>query len=159
MKVRGGIWFLIYDGTDLKWIIPHIYLTTDSDRVVYVISPWIDLNIELFFTWLPDSPLLSFLNVIKYFSEKRVRTILILSENEKDNMLNLKSIHMVKKYGMEYHYVENLHSKALVGQRLMYIGSANMTYSGLNRNQEVVTIERVYNQKEILKKLLGGLQI
>ncbi|MEM0135069.1 MAG: phospholipase D-like domain-containing protein [Thermoplasmatales archaeon] len=150
---------MIYEGTDLKWIIPYIYLTSDRGGVVYVISPWIDINIELSLTWKLDSSIMSFLEVIKSFSEREVKTIILLSETEKGNSLNLKSISQFEKHELEYHYIKNLHSKAVLGQRLMYIGSANITYSGLNRNQEAVTIERVYDQKENLKKLFGGLQL
>ncbi len=149
---------MIYEGTDLKWIIPYVYLTSDSGSFVYVISPWIDIDVALTITWVQNSATLSFSELIKSFSEKKVGTVFFLSETEKHNSLNVKSLRLIEHYGWECHFIKNLHSKAVVGLRLMYIGSANLTYSGLNKNQEAVTIERVYDQKENLKQLLGGVQ-
>ncbi len=66
-----------------------------------------------------------------------------------------KSITELSKLGFIVKVIENLHSKAVIGETLMYQGSANITYSGLYRNRESITLTVVNNQDEVLRKLLG----
>jgi len=66
-----------------------------------------------------------------------------------------KSVSELKKCGFSLRVVENLHLKAIIGDVLAYIGSANITYNGIYNNKEIVTVRAINNQDEILRKLLG----
>lgn len=150
---------MIYKGTDLKWIVPHIYLLSDTQSVIYIIAPWIDVEVEFSFTWLYAPKTFSLLEIADKFRERNIQTVFIFSKEEEDNNINVKSIRTLSMHNFQFYFVRNLHAKAIVGQRIMYIGSANITYSGMNRNAEAVTIERVVSQYNSLSQLIGGSEI
>lgn len=151
--------YLIYKGNDLKWIIPNIYLLSDPGSAVYVISPWIDVDVKFSITWCSNSRVFSLLELAARFDKRNVKTVFVFSKDEDNNVINVKSKEMISKHNFDFYFVRNLHAKAVVGQRLMYIGSANITYSGMNRNTEAVKIEKVCNQKDSLRQLIGGSEL
>lgn len=152
----GGTVSLIYNGADLKWIIPHIYLITDPNKTVYTISPWLDIEIRLKISWENKKPELTMLELAKSFRKRGIKSIFFLSDQEKENKLNKRSMKLLREEDFEYTLIDKLHTKAIIGERLAYFGSANITFSGLNINNEAVTLERVTSQSEIIDQTIGG---
>ncbi len=64
-----------------------------------------------------------------------------------------KSSADLTKLGFSVKVIENLHTKAVIGDVLMYQGSANITYSGLYSNIESVTLMAINNQEEVLRRV------
>jgi phosphatidylserine/phosphatidylglycerophosphate/cardiolipin synthase-like enzyme len=156
MKVKEVIVSLIFKGPDLKWIIPHIYLVSSEEDTVYFISPWIDVHVELVTTWPDNEKCILLIDLAKHFRESKIDSVFLFSKGQEYNELNSRSIKTLSKENFKYDFVDNLHAKAVVGKRLMYMGSANITYSGMNRNEEAVNISYVNNQEVVLKQLIGG---
>lgn len=140
----------------MKWIIPYIYLTTAENHEVFIISPWIDPNVLLDFTWINENYEITLLDLaLEYESKHNVKSHFIFSDIDTDNKINQRSSSLLKNKGLEYSFLSKLHMKAVVGERLLYHGSANITYSGINLNSEFVTLERILNQTFILRNILG----
>jgi hypothetical protein len=147
---------LIYKGKDLKWIIPYIYLTTSENQEVFIVSPWIDVNVLLSLPWIDNNYTITLLDlVLQYKSKRNIESHFIFSDSDTDNKLNQKSSYLLRREGIGSKGLKNLHMKAVAGQRLLYHGSANITYSGMNLNSELVTLERISNQTLTIRNLLG----
>ena len=155
MEEMGGTEYLIYKGSDLKWILPHIYVLTENGNKVYVISPWIDVRVRLNVTWVSEHSEYTLMELAKIFMRRNIKTVFVFSETEKDSEINNESINMLSGSNFEVLFVRNLHAKAIIGQRLMYLGSANITYSGLYRNTEAATLSAVNDQQESLTQIFG----
>ena len=117
------------------------------------------MTVKLSIVWDPELLNFTLLDLAMEYLNKGTNTIFVFSKAEEDNKINRKSAEMISEYNFECHFVKNLHTKALVGQRLMYIGSANITYSGLYKNAEAVTLERINGQKESLLQLIGETEL
>jgi hypothetical protein len=66
------------------------------------------------------------------------------------------SLEQFEKEGFKVNVIKGLHMKAVLGYYLLYLGSANVTYSGIYKNREIVTISVVEKaQKEVLSRLLA----
>jgi len=144
-----------YKGKDLAKIIPTIYALANTGSYIYVISPWLNIDVPLIIPWKTTDKEISFINLIELERKRNVNSIFILSTMSREDKETQKSVSELKKRGFSLRVVENLHLKAIIGDVLAYIGSANITYNGIYNNKENVTLRAVNNQDEILRKLLG----
>ena len=146
---------MIYKGSVLKWILPHIYLLTDTGKKVYIISPWIDARVKIYVSWYIERPERTLKELANLFARKGVRTVFVFSEDERNNDINKRSESLLDGNAFEILYIKGLHAKAVIGQRLMYLGSANITFSGIYRNTEAANLEIVKDQQESLAQIFG----
>jgi len=122
------------------------------------LSPWINVNLELN---LPKDCLrdkvssrrIKLIDLIKIIREhKNVNTIFyIKSESE-----NEQSIKILKENGFIVHIIEHLHDKAIISDKLIYRGSANITESGIYKNIEGCRLEECETSpEEYLREIIG----
>lgn len=140
---------------DLSQIIPTIYSLATPGTSVYVLSPWLNIHVVLIIPWKTmdrEVPLIDFV-----ISERRrgVDSIFLVSTMARDDKETQRSIKELNSLGFRTKVIENLHSKAVVGNLLMYQGSANITYNGLYNNIESVTVTAINNQEDALRRLLS----
>ena len=144
-----------YKEKDLARIIPTIYALADPGTSIYVLSPWLNVDVPLIIPWKTADKEVSFINFIESERQRGVNSIFLVSTMARDDKETQKSISELNKRGFSLKVVENLHLKAIIGDVLMYIGSANITYNGIYNNKESVTVKAIDNQYEVLKGLLG----
>ncbi|MEM3191102.1 MAG: hypothetical protein QXV17_07375 [Candidatus Micrarchaeaceae archaeon] len=145
-----------YKGKDLAYIIPTIYSLAAPGTSVYVLSPWLNIFVPLIIPWKRDERNISFLDLIVSERQQGINSIFFVSGMAKNDKETQTSISELTKRGFSINIVENLHSKAVVGDLLMYQGSANLTYSGIYNNIEAVFVRTLNNQEEVLSGLLSS---
>jgi len=124
----------------LVHIIPTIYLTASENSTIYVVSPWVNLDLELILPRGLDKlditlnvRTITFLEFIKKMRELRgVKTVFLMKKDKN----NEKTIEVLRKENFEVHFYDNIHVKAVISDKLIYTGSANLTKSGILSNIE-----------------------
>lgn len=140
---------------DLSQIIPTIYSLSTPGTSVYVLSPWLNIHVEVVIPWEKADKEISFIEFVVAERRRGVDSVFFVSTMAKDDKETQRSITELTDLGFSIKVVENLHSKAMVGNMLMYRGSANITYNGLYNNIESVTVTVTGNQEEVLRGLLA----
>jgi len=147
-----------FSSRELAHLIPTIYLLASSDSIVYIISPWINVNLELnlpkdYFRNKFSGRRIKLIDLIKIIrKDKNIDTVFyIKSEAE-----NEQSIKILKENGFTVHIIENLHDKAIISDKLIYRGSANITESGIYKNIEGCRLEKCETSpEECLREIIG----
>jgi len=143
---------------ELANIIPVIYLLASEDSNVYIVSPWINPNLEIILPFgmlegkFPSrkTKLIDFLEYMRDL--KKVKTIFYI----RDDPNNETTIKELKERGFKVRVVKTLHAKAIISDRLVYEGSANITESGIYINIERCTLRKIEETPEsFLKRLIG----
>lgn len=121
-------------------------------------SPWINVNLELnlpkdCFRDKVSGRRIKLINLIKIIrGSKNVNTVFYIkskSENE-------QSIKILKENGFTVHIIEYLHDKAIISDKLIYRGSANITESGIYKNIEGCRLEKCETSpEEYLREIIG----
>ena len=147
-----------FSSRELAHLIPAIYLLASRDSTVYIVSPWINVNLELN---LPKDcfkdkmaerriKLIDLIKIVR--QDKNVNTIFYV----KNVTENEQSIKILKENKFTVHIIENLHAKAIISDKLVYRGSANITESGIYKNIEGCTLEEcVTSPKDCLREIIG----
>ena len=143
-----------YKGKDLVQIIPAIYSLASPGTSIYVFSPWLNIHVPLIVPWKRVDRDTSFIDLIISEKKRGVNSVFFVSTMAKDDKETQTSSSELTKLGFSVKVVENLHTKAVIGDLLMYQGSANITYNGLYNNIESVTLMAIDNQEEVLRRLL-----
>ncbi len=131
-----------------------IYVLSAPGTSVYVLSPWLNIHIPIHIPWKKNNSEVSFINFVISERQRGVDSIFFVSTMARNDKETQRSINELTNLGFRVNVIENLHSKAIVGDSLMYQGSANITYNGLYNNIESVTVKTVDNQEEALRRLL-----
>ena len=142
-------------GPDLRYIIPEIFELQPEHSKIFVVSAWISINIGLVNPW--DLKEITFIDLINSKREIGIETEFYLSSMSKDEHYTQESIALMEKYHIKHTVVQQLHSKAIIGQYLFYSGSANITYNGLNSNKETVGLYSTEDPLSELRKILGDI--
>jgi hypothetical protein len=109
-----------------------------ADRII-LISPWIsDINVEFPLTDRLEVDSMTLIDALHEFPETEY-TLLTSEDSYNDYIIErIEDIATVQK-------IENLHAKAIVTDDLVYVGSANITRSGVGTNVELAhVIENEY---------------
>lgn len=110
-----------------------------ADRII-LISPWIsDIEVEFPITDRVDAESMKLADALHEFPETEYT--LLTSEDPYNEYLidRIDDIATVQQ-------IENLHAKAIVTDDLVYVGSANITQSGVSTNVELAhVIENEYD--------------
>ncbi|MEM0134890.1 MAG: phospholipase D-like domain-containing protein [Thermoplasmatales archaeon] len=147
--------FFSFRGEHLSYLIPTIYLLTPEKEKVYIISPWLNASVLLFKSWEYPTKKVSLLELCLEERIRGVDTEIFTSDMSNDDEYTQGSLEQFKKDGFKVSVMKELHIKAVLGYNLLYLGSANITYNGIYRNRENVTIRTVGGtQKEVLSRLL-----
>ena len=125
-----------YNGSDLLYIIPEIYELQPENSTVYIVSPWLNLTIDLIQPW--NLKTIRFIDLIKSKMGIGVKTEVYISSMSNEDYNTKESIKLMDDNNIKYNIIKDLHSKAIIGKYLAYKGSANITYSGLHENKETV---------------------
>lgn len=147
--------YSLYKGTDLRYIIPEIFELQPEHSKIYVVSPWVTLNITLVNPW--DMKEITLIDLINSKKEIDIETEFYLSSMSNDENHTKESIELMEKYNIKHAIVQNLHAKAIIGQYIFYMGSANLTYNGLNNNKETVGLYSTEDPMSELRKILGDI--
>lgn len=139
---------------DLSQIIPTIYALATPGTAVYVLSPWLNVHVVVNIPWKRIDREVTLIDFVVLERQRGVDSIFFVSTMARDDRETQKSITELTGLGFKVEVVENLHSKAVVGNLLMYQGSANITYNGLYNNIESVTLTAIDNQEKALRRLL-----
>jgi phosphatidylserine/phosphatidylglycerophosphate/cardiolipin synthase-like enzyme len=112
------------------------YLLQDSDRVAFV-SPWMsDVEVTVPVTREVEDRSLNLTKAIKRVEKDTSVSVMIKSGEGKHNNYFTSRL----PEGVEVRRVEDLHAKAVVGDEMAYVGSANITKNGFQVNQELCQI-------------------
>lgn len=144
-----------YKGPDLRYIIPEIFELQPEHSKIFVVSPWVTLNISLVNPW--DLKEITFIDLINSKREIGIETEFYLSSMSNGENHTQESIALMEKYHIKHTVVQQLHSKAIIGQYIFYSGSANITYNGLNKNKETVRVYSTEDPLSELRKILGDI--
>ena len=142
-------------GPDLRYIIPEIFELQPEHSKIFVVSPWVTLNISLVNPW--ELKEITFIDLINSKREIGIETEFYLSSMSNGENHTQESIALMEKYHIKHTVVQQLHSKAIIGQYIFYSGSANITYNGLNKNKETVRVYSTDNPMSELRKILGDI--
>ena len=129
-----------YNGADLLYIIPEIYELQPENSTIYIVSPWLNLNIGLIQPWNLKSVRLIDLITSKMNIGIQTETYISSMSNEEYN--TKESIKLMDNNNIKYNIIDDLHSKAIIGQYIAYRGSANITYKAMHNNKESVELYR-----------------
>ena len=147
-----------FSSRELAHLIPIIYLLASKNSVVYIISPWININLELnlpldcFRDELPSRKI-KLIDLIKIFREKKNIDTIFYIRNVPENEPSIK---ILKESGFKIHFIDNLHAKAIISDKLIYRGSANLTESGIYKNIEECRLEKCEKSpEEYLREIIG----
>jgi phosphatidylserine/phosphatidylglycerophosphate/cardiolipin synthase-like enzyme len=140
---------------DLSQIIPTIYSLSTPGTSVYVLSPWLNIHVEVIIPWKKTDNEKPFIEFVVSERRRGVDSVFFVSTMARDDKETQRSITELTGLEFRIKVIENLHSKAVIGNLLMYRGSANITYNGLYNNIESVTMTVVNNQEEALRGLLA----
>ena len=141
-----------YNGLDLVYIIPEIYELQPENSTIYVVSPWLNLTIDLIKPW--DLCHIKFIEMIMAKTDLGIKTEVYISSKANEDKSTKESIKLMEKNNIKYTIVRDLHSKAIMGRYIVYKGSANITYSGLYENKETVQIYETDNPASELRSVL-----
>ncbi len=148
--------YFSYRGEHLSYLIPVIYTLNSPGTIVYVISPWINSRVELTYSWKPNNPRTTLIDLCISEKKRGIDTIIITSDMSSQEPISVKSVQEFKNAGFQVTVIQNLHSKAVIGEYLKYQGSANITHSGIYRNSEYINILPVLRaQQEEVRALLS----
>ncbi len=142
-----------YNGSDLIYIIPEIFEVQPENSTVYIISPWINLNIDLIKPW--DLTTIKLIDLIKLKSNNGIETEVYTSSKSIGEYNTHESIGLMKQNNIKHTVIKQLHSKAIIGKYIVYKGSANITYSALHTNKESVELYKTDDQKLELRTIIG----
>ncbi len=127
----------------LPFMLAQIILL--EQREITVISPYLtDFPINI-----PNNKyvqLNSFLNFL--FEISKVRMLKLLIKTRKDSYTGIERnfAEYLSNKNITLKIEDNLHKKAVITSTFFYMGSANLTYSGMNLNNEQCSIGiRAYN--------------
>ena len=127
----------------LPFMLAQIILL--EQREITVISPYLtDFPINI-----PNNKyvqLNSFLNFL--FEISKVRMLKLLIKTRKDSYTGIERnfAEYLSNKNVTLKIEDNLHKKAVITSTFFYMGSANLTYSGMNLNNEQCSIGiRAYN--------------
>lgn len=134
--------------------IPTIYALTNKGHKVYIISPWINSEVKLRRSWKYPTEEISLFHLIEDERKNGVITEIFISSMGSSETKTDKSIKKFESNNIKVTEVKGLHSKAIIGQNLMYEGSANITYGGLYSNKESGILIPVENQSVALRRVL-----
>lgn len=105
-----------------------------------IVSPWVsDITV-----WLPEtgSEQATERQLSSLIRESEVEVTFIVSPDAKDHNWDKPSSLLPKIQDVvAIQHVENLHAKAIVTDTILYQGSANITYNGLNINVELCNVQ------------------
>lgn len=109
-------------------------------EAITIVSPWVsDITV-----WLPEtgSEQATERKLSKLIRESEVEVTFIVSPDASDHNWE-KSNSLLPKIQdvVTIRQVENLHAKAIVTDTILYQGSANITYNGLNINVELCNVQ------------------
>jgi len=131
----------------LNYLIGYFMLFEDD---IILISPWLsDLEIKLPYNKRFNTSTINLSKLINKSKEKIAS--IIVSPDEHNNYLlgRITDEIKIKK-------IRDLHAKAIVSNKLVYIGSANITRSGTSKNTELcqlATNEFLSSRKFVEKRL------
>jgi len=131
----------------LPFMLAQIILLEQEE--ITVISPYLtDFPITI-----PNNKYLkvsSFLNFL--FEIGKIRMLKLLIKTRKDSYANIERnfSEYLRNNNVTLKVEDNLHKKAVITSTFFYMGSANITYSGMNLNNEQCSIGiRAYNESLI----------
>lgn len=144
-----------YKGTALKFFIPTIFSLTPKGGKVYVISPWLNINVNLVLPWEKNRTEISFHKLILDYREIGIDTMFFISSLSKGNRTTVDSKKLLSDDGFQVSEIEDLHSKVIVGKYLKIIGSSNITENGLfNFKENFVILQIEGSPEEEVRKLI-----
>lgn len=150
MKIRTNLLYGL-NCNSLPFMLAQIILL--EQREITVISPYVtDFPVNI-----PNNKYIqmgSFLNFL--FEISKIRMLKLLIKTRKDSYTNIERnfSEYLSKNNVTLRVEDNLHKKAVITSTFFYIGSANLTYSGMNLNNEQCSIGiRAYN-KSLISDLL-----
>ena len=145
-----------------SYVIPFIYFSINPREKVYLVTPWINVDvllpqIHLVMGSIEINHRLNLIEFIKIMRKyKGIETILILKN--RDEFSNRWSYSRLVGEGFKVHTDSKIHIKAVLSSKWIYTGSANITAHGLYENKENCEIGRATESpKEHLKA--WGIQI
>ena len=141
-----------YNGADLLYIIPEIYELQPENSTIYIISPWLNLTIDLIQPW--NLKTIKFINLIKSKMDIGIKTEAYISSMSNKEYNTQESIKLMDDNSIKYEIINELHSKAIIGQYIAYKGSANITYSGLHENKETAGLYEVSDPVSELRSII-----
>jgi phosphatidylserine/phosphatidylglycerophosphate/cardiolipin synthase-like enzyme len=118
---------------ELATFLGTAFLNTER---ITILSPWVsDITVRF-----PVCDRLSTRELLLSESIRRfdVDVTVIVSPDASDHNWEKRYSLLPKiEDAVDIHSVENLHAKAIITDSLLYLGSANITYNGLNKNIEL----------------------
>lgn len=113
-----------------------------ANRIILV-SPWVsDITVDIPITDKVKADSLRLTEAIHKFPENEFT---LVTSNDSFNDYLIERV----KDDVEIRTVDNLHAKAIVTEDLVYVGSANITKSGVNTNVELAhVIENTYGDAD-----------
>lgn len=123
-----------------SYVLPFIYLSADDGESVYIITPWINVDmllpqIHLVMNSTKIDSRLTLMEFLKIMREyKSIDTIVILKD--KNEFSNSWSYPKLTKEGFKVYIDPKIHIKAILSPKWVYTGSANITDHGLYENKE-----------------------
>lgn len=127
----------------------------NADRIV-VVSPWVsDITITFPETEGDLDKEMSFSDAVREFDVEV--TVIVDPEQRQHNRIRRQALLPKIEESVTIRNVDNLHAKAIITNTVLYLGSANMTYRGLNVNIELCEIrENSYRDTDkFLEEQLG----
>lgn len=110
----------------------------NADRIV-VVSPWVsDVTITFPETEGNLGREMSFSEAVREFDVDV--TVIVDPEQRQHNRIRSRALLPKIEEFITIRNVDNLHAKAIITDSVLYLGSANMTYHGLNVNIELCEI-------------------
>ena len=144
--------------TEGKQILNEIENNYKHVQDIYLCSPYLTLTaLEPIFKILDKKTSIKLIVITKYDPLD-----ILLGSTDKRAFHYLFEKNKKSKYDIKIHIVNNLHSKVLLlGTRIAILGSANITFSGLNRNRELgIAIydkdSKIFTIRNYLKKYIAS---
>lgn len=110
----------------------------NADRMT-ILSPWIsDITVEFPVSDRLETRELELSDAIQEFDVDV--TVIVSPEAENHNWEKRHALLPKIRDDVEIRTIENLHAKAIITDSILYFGSANITYNGLNKNIELCEI-------------------
>lgn len=128
---------------------------------MWIVSPWLsDFEVvdnrlyawqHLVPTWPPQW--IGFVQVVAQLIQSQ-NQLFIVSRNNETSRKFVQQLHDALPKGASYHlkYSEDLHTKGIVTEQVLVSGSLNLTFSGTNRNDELI---HVFNDPQMIRGALA----
>lgn len=145
----------------LKHVIPTVYTLASDSSIVHILAPWVNVetvyNMPYIGSEAGEGMEKTLIELMVEARETRGVDTRVYMRNKIDNP-NPRTIDILEENDFKYHIYNKLHTKAIVSDRLVIEGSANISKNAMNELDDTSSMKVCDSTPEsYLSKYLDGM--